>query len=118
MARRPCLDCPALAEPGKARCRTCEARRQHTRNTTRPQYSGAWDRDAREQIDAYRATHGDMCPGWAGDPPHPIDPSEWTCDHDEGPMCRTHNGAKGGSHDRRRAQAQRDELAHLRQRHA
>ena len=107
MPRRPCLTCSNhLAEPGKPRCTECERDYQRRRNASRPQYAGNWAADARAQIAAHRATHGDRCPGWQR-PPHAIHPDEWTCDHDVGPLCRSCNGAKGGGHDRRRAQAER-----------
>ena len=117
MPRRPCLGLPptpcptrSLARPGKPRCPGCEATHQRHRNASRPQYRGDWPTESKQRIAVYRAQHGDVCPGWSGDPtPHPIHPSQWTCDHDEGPMCRAHNGSKGGSHDRTRAVAHRAE---------
>ena len=106
MPRRPCLTCPALAEPGKPRCKRCESGYQRHRNATRPQYRGTWPAQSRQQIADYRAQHGDTCPGWGRDP-HPIDPTQWTTDHDEGPMCRSCNGTKGATHDRARRAEQR-----------
>lgn len=109
MPRRPCLGCPHgnIAEPGKPRCRSCEQQYQRQRNASRPQYRGTWATHSKQAIAAYRAEHGDVCPGWSR-PPHPVTPDQWTCDHDLGPLCRKCNSAKGGSHDRRRAATQRN----------
>lgn len=107
MPSRPCVQCLSqLARPGRPRCDDCERGHQRHRNATRPQYRGTWPTEAKRQIAAYRAQHGDVCPGWQREP-HDIDPADWTCDHDQGPLCRSCNGSKGGSHDRARAQARR-----------
>lgn len=108
MPRRPCLNsCGNLAKPGGPRCTECERDHQRHRNATRPQYAGSWATDAKQAIANHRAQHGDVCPGWQR-APHPITATEWTCDHDLGPLCRSCNGSKGGSHDRQRRAAERE----------
>jgi 5-methylcytosine-specific restriction protein A len=84
--RRACLDCGAISDGSR-----CELHRK-ARHTNR--YGRGWQRFARMRIANYRAVHGDVCPGWQR-PPHPIDPQEWTVDHDVGqPMCRSCNSRK------------------------
>jgi 5-methylcytosine-specific restriction enzyme A len=98
--QRPCLECGKPCQG--SRCPTHQAAWKANRNA-RPQWKGNWPTVARNTIAAYRATHGDICPGWGHDP-HPIAPTQWTCDHDLGPMCRSCNGRKGAVHDRPRHQ--------------
>lgn len=76
-------------------------RRSVTVNNQRnkPQYRGDWPTRSRAAIAAHRAQHGDVCPGWRH-PPHVIHRSEWTCDHELGPLCRSCNSRKGVMHDR------------------
>lgn len=99
MTVRTCLDCGRPTSG--SRCPAHEALRQQERNASRPQYRGDWPAYSRSTIDAYRTTHGDTCPGY-GRSAHAIDPGEWTCDHDLGPLCRSCNGRKGGGDDKRR----------------
>lgn len=88
--------CSELTEPDLPRCTGCQAQHLQRRNT---RYNGTWPAQAKADIARYRASHGDTCPGWQRDP-HPIDHTDWTCDHDLGPLCRACNGAKGGSWDK------------------
>lgn len=105
MARRICLDCPAIAPPGRDRCDTCRLRQQRAAGSaTQRGYNAAWARHAKATIAAYRTRHGDICPGWQRDP-HPITASEWVCDHDLGPLCRSCNAVKAATTDRARAKA-------------
>lgn len=96
---RPCVACSTPTTT--TRCPACEQRHQAERNASRPQYRGDWPAQSRSAIAAYRAGHGDVCPGY-GRAPHAIAASEWTCDHDRGPLCRPCNGRKGGGDDKRR----------------
>lgn len=104
MARRPCLDCPVIAQPGHARCPDHERKHQHDRNTRRTHYHGDWPRIAAQAVVAHRAQHGDWCPGWHR-PPHPA--TDLTCDHvdpttlTEGVrvLCRSCNARRGNNPD-------------------
>lgn len=90
MPPRRCLECGALTTG--SRCPTHRA-------AQRAKYGGDWRTRSRETIAAYRALHGDTCPGWAT-PPHPIDANEWTTDHHVGPLCRRCNSRKRAMNDR------------------
>jgi 5-methylcytosine-specific restriction protein A len=78
-------DCPTLISAG-SRCAKHRAEQ-------REKYRGTWSARSRAEIRAYRAQHGDLCPGW-NRPPHPIAPTEWTTDHRAGPLCRACNTRK------------------------
>ena len=95
--------CPGMTTA--TRCTSHQQAWEAERNARRPQYGNAWERFAKAAIASYRLVHGDLCPGWRVGP-HPIHPSQWTCDHDLGPMCRSCNSRKGALLDRpaRRAQ--------------
>jgi 5-methylcytosine-specific restriction protein A len=115
MVRRPCLSCPALAEPGKPRCEPCRLARVRAINRVRGSatargYGSAWARHAKAAIAAYRAAHGDICPGWDR-APHAIDPKSWCCDHQTGPLCRGCNSRKAATVDKLSAAARRAEQA-------
>jgi 5-methylcytosine-specific restriction protein A len=98
-ARRLCADCPNPAPPGHTRCPPCD-RTHRTRYTHRnQQYRGTWPTTAARRIANYRARHGDICPGY-GTEPHPT--TDWVCDHDLGPMCRSCNSRKAATTDRAR----------------
>jgi hypothetical protein len=86
---------PCRALTSSSRCPACE--RAH-----RARYRGQWPALARSVIAAYRATHGDVCPGF-GVPSHALDPADWVVDHDLGPMCRRCNGVKAATADTTRA---------------
>jgi 5-methylcytosine-specific restriction protein A len=103
--RRPCLEagCPRLALPGKARCSEHHRVRDRQRGTaTQRGYGYAWQQQSRQAIVAHRASHGDVCPGFGRDA-HRVDPSDWCCDHDLGPLCRSCNAVKANTHDKQRA---------------
>lgn len=87
MIRRRCIvtGCSQFVVNG-SRCRAHRAQQ-------RAKYKGDWPARSRAAIAIYRATHGDVCPGWRRDP-HPIDPADWTTDHEAGPMCRACNSRK------------------------
>jgi hypothetical protein len=105
MAKRPCLDCGVLLEGGtrgsSSRCGAClEKRGGFNRGAPSPErrqyqasrYDYAWRKLSKAIREAI--PEGAPCPGW-GVPPHPIARSEWTVDHDLGPLCRRCNGRKG-----------------------
>lgn len=101
--RRPCLDCPKLAEPGQARCTACTRhRRQALGSATARGYDSRWAKHAKAAIADHRAKHGDICPGYRR-PAHTIHPDQWVCDHDLGPLCRSCNATKAATEDRTRA---------------
>lgn len=95
-ARR-CLDCRTLTTA--TRCPACQAQRKQQRNAAAPQ--------ARDLVAAWRAEHGDWCPGYQRDP-HPA--GDLTADHHvplsangeatgpnlNGVLCRSCNARKGG----------------------
>ncbi len=104
MPAKPCITagCSLLAARRGPRCPQHEREYQARRNASpaRAKYRDGWAKLARESIAAYRRIEGDICPGyWCGGP-HPINPSEWVCDHDLGPMCRAGNSRKAAVHDR------------------
>lgn len=82
MARtRICLDCPAIipADAYLGRCdkHRAERRRTHRAPTDRGRTYAEQQRRA-QVVAAWRAEHGDWCPGWQRDP-HPA--SDLTADH-------------------------------------
>lgn len=81
------------------RCPPHQQAWQHQHNLERTQYRGTWPKESAARIAAHRALNGDVCPGY-GRAPHPIDPADWTCDHDLGPLCRSCNGRKGATTDK------------------
>lgn len=99
-------DCSRLG-PGN-RCdehaRELELRRTRGKREQRPYTAPERQRRA-EAVAAWRATHGDWCPGWGGRPAHPS--VDLTADHvtavaaggrEDGPLvvlCRSCNGSKG-----------------------
>lgn len=91
MTTRPCLTCGTLTGNRSGRCD------QHERATARARHNTAYDsREWRERRDAtlaaYRAQHGNACPGW-GEPAHLAGISNpLTADH---PVAL----ADGGTHD-------------------
>jgi 5-methylcytosine-specific restriction protein A len=104
MVRRPCLEpgCPNLAQPGHPRCLNCtRAHRRQAGTTAARGYGPTWRRHAHAAIATHRAQHGDTCPGWARQP-HAIAPSQWVCDHDLGPLCRSCNARKAATVDKAR----------------
>lgn len=88
MPRRPCLEpgCPNLTG-GQARCPRHERHQTREWRTTSPAILKAW-----------RAQHGDRCPGWRR-PPH--ETSDLTVHHTDLPhqpfavLCRSCNAAAG-----------------------
>lgn len=113
MPLRPCLDCGTLS-PG-TRCPPCGDIKRRASNARhrphrdrRPDYNSA-ERERRAQtVAAWRAVHGELCPGWQR-PPHMADPvgNPLTADHptsvrsggdERGPLavlCRSCNSSKG-----------------------
>lgn len=107
---RPCLGCGKLTHDG-GRCGPCRTARAapkaaaYTRaKRARRPYTAAEQARRAEVVRAWRATHGDVCPGWRR-PPHPA--ADLTADHPDpvgrggseaqplGVLCRTCNGRKG-----------------------
>jgi 5-methylcytosine-specific restriction protein A len=101
MPLRPCLDCGTLTSQGNR----CPAHRRQLERS-RPPRPTTLTRDRAEQerravtVAAWRAVHGDWCPGW-GRPPHHA--TDLTADHIVaakhggtalGVLCRACNGAK------------------------
>lgn len=113
MPLRPCLDCGKLS-PG-ARCEEHGAIKRRASNARyrphrerRPDYDAA-ERERRAQtVAAWRAVHGDLCPGW-NRAAHMADPATnpLTADHLQsvrsggaecgplGVLCRSCNSSKG-----------------------
>jgi 5-methylcytosine-specific restriction enzyme A len=109
MPRKPCLEagCPALALPGKARCAQHHRARDRQRgNSTARGYDYRWQQWSRQVIADHRSIHGDVCPGFDRDA-HRIDPRDWCCDHDVGPLCRACNSRKAATTDKQRVTARR-----------
>lgn len=94
---RPCLDC---RQPTTGtRCPTCQTTRTNNRNRRRTWYHGTWQTTRRAVLTAWRAEHGNWCPGW-NRPAHPA--TDLTVDHVNprdphtlGVLCRACNGSKG-----------------------
>jgi 5-methylcytosine-specific restriction enzyme A len=100
--RRPCLDCGRLTR-NATRCTECARNQDRARGTAAQRgYGWRWQRYAHQAIAGFRASHGDICPGWSRRP-HPIAPTEWTVDHHIGPLCRACNSRKAATVDRMRA---------------
>jgi hypothetical protein len=93
MCREP--RCTEYAAPGRPRCPAHE----HAYRALR--YGSGWQQQSRAAIAAYVMAHGNVCPGW-GVPPHAIAPSQWTTDHERGPMCRACNSRKASTEGRER----------------
>ena len=97
--RRRCLDagspgCATYTTSG-SRCDTCRRRRKSARNADRTV--------AAQAVAAWRAVHGDWCPGWRR-PGHPA--ADLTAEHGPNPvgsrrvqtiLCRSCNSRKGRS---------------------
>lgn len=108
MAKRPCLDCGALTARGP-RCpthaRPVERARTQAKRVRRP-HLAAEDRRRADVVAAWRAVHGDWCPGWKREP---HESSDLTADHiesfavtgrEDGPLavlCRPCNSRKQSS---------------------
>lgn len=113
MPLRPCLDCGTLTQG--TRCPThADIKRRASNARHRPHRDRRPDYDATEKqrraqtVAAWRAQHGDLCPGWQR-PPHMADPTTnpLTADHhhavhaggaERGPLgvlCRSCNSSKG-----------------------
>jgi 5-methylcytosine-specific restriction protein A len=82
---RPCIDCGHLSRDG-TRCLACRRARDRRREQGRPSpaargYGPAWTQLAAAVKAAWRAQHGDLCPGYEV-PAHPIvAPNLLTVDH-------------------------------------
>lgn len=92
---KPCLNCGALSD--RTRCPTHRARPPRPTTLTR---TAAERRRRAAVVAAWRAEHGDWCPGW-GRPAHPA--TDLTADHvtaaahggtELAVLCRPCNGAK------------------------
>jgi hypothetical protein len=103
---RPCLNCRAPINRGATLCPPCQTIHNQQRNQRRTWYAGRWDTLARQIRQHWVATRGEWCPGvpHLGRPPHPAPAATLTVDHvqarDAGELavlCRTCNGAKGGT---------------------
>lgn len=100
MPRRLCLVEGCGNTTTGTRCEFHEAQRQAVRNAGRPHLTGPWQRITREAVAAWRAEHGDWCPGY-GRSPHPA--TDLTTDHVEAGtlaggvaiLCRSCNSRKG-----------------------
>jgi 5-methylcytosine-specific restriction protein A len=108
MPIRPCLDCGTLTQstrcPPHQRPRDLAALRG--KRARRPRATPAEDRRRRDTVDAWRAQHGNWCPGWLIDP-HPSD--DLTADHihavgaggseygELGVLCRSCNARKSAT---------------------
>jgi 5-methylcytosine-specific restriction protein A len=106
MALRPCIDCRRLI-PSGTRCADCERPRarqtQQRKRATRP-YTAAEKRRRAATVDQWRATYGDLCPGWEREPHQS---SDLVADHvvpyaaggaEDGPLrvlCRSCNSSRG-----------------------
>jgi 5-methylcytosine-specific restriction protein A len=102
--------CQQCGTPSRGtRCPACQTPRDRaalrTKRQRRP-YNSPIRRRRAAAVAAWRAQHGDTCPGWGGDPAHHA--TDLTADHptavaDGGDehghlevLCRAHNAAKGG----------------------
>jgi 5-methylcytosine-specific restriction protein A len=106
MTPRPCLGCRRLIPTG-TRCPDCERPRaratQRAKRQRRP-YTTAQKRRRAAAVDQWRATYGDVCPGWQREP-HPS--TDLVADHiaavaaggpESGPLrvlCRSCNSSRG-----------------------
>jgi 5-methylcytosine-specific restriction enzyme A len=99
---RACLGCGCII-PSGSRCTRCATKVQQAKRQRRP-YTAA-ERDRRAAVVAeWRATYGDVCPGWQREP-HPS--ADLVADHivavaaggaESGPLqvlCRCCNSARG-----------------------
>lgn len=105
MPLRPCLDCGTLTRTTRcpAHTRRTEYARTLGKRARRPRIPAAEDKRRSQTVAAWRAAHGDWCPGWHR-PPHPS--ADLTADHitpvaaggsETGPLtvlCRSCNSAK------------------------
>ena len=107
MAARRCTTpgCRALVRSG-GRCASCRQRHDQERNASRPWYGSEWRKLRSEVLTAWRAEHGDWCPG-VPELDHPAHPAaDLTVDHitprslDGGVrvMCRKANSTLGAQH--------------------
>lgn len=111
---RPCLGLPgqpcATLTTGR-RCPSCstplERARTQAKREARP-YTAAERRRRAKAVALWRREYGDLCPGYADDPPHEATPDNpLTADHiqavaaggleqgDLAILCRKHNSIKG-----------------------
>ena len=98
MSARRCLDCRRLTTNG-TRCKNCT-------KPKRPGYTWAERKRRAQVVNAHRAQHGEVCPGWDRPPHHVEPPNVLTADHlvavaaggaeagALGVLCRECNGAK------------------------
>jgi 5-methylcytosine-specific restriction protein A len=99
----PCPDCGAPRPAGAHRCARCGWRSAASTKRTRPDLRRTeWHNRSGDTLDAWRAEHGDWCPGWppSGHPPHAT--ADLTCHHvtedPDGPLavlCRSENARLG-----------------------
>lgn len=104
MALKPCLDCGTLAP--STRCTACARPRERARTQAKRQrrpYTSTEQRRRADTVSAWRAQHGNTCPGWRR-PAHPA--ADLTADHldpvgaggrEDGPLtvlCRSCNSRK------------------------
>ncbi len=98
---RPCIEpnCPNLTT--STRCPTHERQRQRQRNARRTHYHGDWPKTRAAILTAWRAQHGDVCPGDEHHAAHPC--HDLTVDHVVARstaggltvVCRSANSSKG-----------------------
>jgi 5-methylcytosine-specific restriction enzyme A len=103
MTPRPCLTCGRLTSSG-TRCTRCATAVSRAKRVVRP-YTAAEKRRRAAAVAEWRATYGDVCPGWGDREPHPS--ADLTADHivavaaggaEDGPLtvrCRACNSARG-----------------------
>jgi len=98
---------PTCARCGDIKRRASNARYRPHRER-RPDYDSAERRRRADTVKAWRAVHGELCPGWQR-PPHMADPvaNPLTADHHQsvrsggsergslGVLCRSCNSSKG-----------------------
>jgi hypothetical protein len=101
MPRRPCLDCPALALPGKSRCAACRRARDRQRGTASQRGYGHTHRQRKaEAIAAEPWCHATPCPyPDAGSPANPLSLEHLDPTDRFGPvtvLCHRCNSARRG----------------------
>jgi hypothetical protein len=103
--RRPCLDCPSFAEPGKSRCAACASARSRSRDRARGNASqrgyGHSHRQRRAvAIAAEPWCHATRCPyADAGTPANPFSLEHLDPNDRNGPvtvLCHRCNSARRG----------------------
>lgn len=106
MPLKPCLVCGQLS--AGPRCPTHALPRTRPNSQRRPGYDWAEVQRRKAAVDAHRDQYGEVCPGWAHQPHHPVvPPNILTADHDHavgaggdesGPLvvrCRSCNSSRG-----------------------